>query len=70
MLDYIKTYMFKNGITPTMTEIGEGIGMYSTNTVFTHFQNLIRKGYIRKATRGKTFRYTVPGMHYVEGDDV
>lgn len=70
MLDYIKEYMSKNGITPTMTEIGEGVGMYSTKTVFTHFQKLIEKGYIKRITKGKTFRYAVAGMHYVERDDV
>jgi predicted transcriptional regulator len=44
--------------------------MYSTKTVFTHFQKLIEKGYIKRITKGKTFRYAVAGMHYVERDDV
>ena len=69
MLDYIKRYMTLNGITPTMKEIGEGVGMYSTNTVFTHFQKLIERGYIKKITENKSFRYTVAGMHYVERNE-
>ncbi len=61
VLEYIKDFMKKNGYTPTLTEIGEGVGLESKATVHDHFESLVKKGYITKY--GK--RYSVKGMHYV-----
>jgi len=64
ILDFIKKYMKKNGTVPSIREIGEGVGLYSSASVYSHFNKLNDLGYITKY--GK--RYTVKGMKYVEVD--
>lgn len=63
MLGYIKDFMLKNGTTPTLREIGEGIGFSSTNTVHYYFTKLVMKGYIDQK---KGYNYSVKGMEYRE----
>ena len=67
ILDFIKDYMVDWGTTPTIREIGLGVGLYSTASVYTHFQKLVRLGYIIPVSE-KTFRYSVKGMRYVKDD--
>lgn len=62
ILRFIKKYMMEHGTTPTIREIGNGVGLYGTSTVHVHFQRLIELGYIEQHNR----RYTVKGMRYVE----
>ena len=64
ILDYIKSYMVENGTVPTMREIGEGVCLYSTTSVYKHMQNLIRLGEIIPV-KEKSYRYIVKGMKYV-----
>ena len=63
ILDFIKQWMFKYSTTPTMKEIGEGVGLYSTNTVYYHFRRLVEAGLI---IQDSSSRYTVKGMKFVE----
>lgn len=44
--DFIKRYILENGISPTMTEIGDGIGISSKGVVHRHVQNLVEHGLI------------------------
>lgn len=67
-LDYIKRYMKESGMTPTIREIGKGLGLYSTSSVHNHVQRLIDLGYMERISNG-TFRYKVKGMRYVEDGD-
>ena len=67
-LDYIKVYMKENGVTPTIREIGQGLGLYSTSSVHNHILKLINLGYMERINDG-TFRYKVKGMRYVEDGD-
>ena len=46
ILRYIKDFMLAHGTTPSIREIGEGVGLYSTSTVHAHFQRLVNCGYI------------------------
>lgn len=64
VIAFVKDYMLKNGITPTLREIGEGVGMSSTATVQAHFDKLVRLGYIKKYG----LRYTVKGIKYAESE--
>ena len=64
ILDCIKSYMKENGTTPTIREICELTGLYSTNSVYVHFQNLVDMGYILKKGNGNG--YSVKGMKYTE----
>lgn len=64
ILDFIKDYMVKNGTVPTVREIGEGVCLYSTTSVYKHMQNLVRLGEIIPV-KEKGYRYIVKGMRYV-----
>lgn len=46
ILDFIKKYTAKNGYSPTIREICEGVHLSSPATVFVHIKNLETKGYI------------------------
>lgn len=69
ILECIKRYMKEHGTTPTIREIGECVGLYSTSSVHIHFQKLVATGDIIPVT-GKSYRYAVKGMRYVENDEV
>ena len=66
-LDFIKNYMKANGTTPTIREVGEGLGLYSTSSVHSHFKRLMMHGDLLPI-KDKSFRYKVKGMRYVEDD--
>lgn len=65
VLEFIKNYMMKNGMTPTIREIGDGIGLSGTSTVHRHFRNLVDAGLITQIPNEKSYRYAVKGMKYV-----
>lgn len=46
ILEYIKKYTAKNGYSPTIREICDGVELSSPATVFVHIKNLENKGYI------------------------
>lgn len=62
VLKFIKTFMLKNGYTPTIRDIGYGVGLKSTSTVQVYFDRLVNRGDITR--HGKS--YSVKGMKYVE----
>ena len=62
---YIKAFMLKNGVAPTIREIGEGVGLKSNSTVYLHFKGLIDKGLIVPFGENSK-RYTVKNMKFVE----
>ena len=66
VLEFIKSYMGERGYTPTIREIGEGVGLFSTASVYMHFRNLCEAGYITQVSDGKGCRYIVKGMRYIE----
>lgn len=49
ILDYIREYIGVEGYAPTLEEIGARFGLSSPATVYKHVQQLVRKGYLRKA---------------------
>ncbi|MEC8278309.1 MAG: transcriptional repressor LexA [Myxococcota bacterium] len=52
VLDYIQSRILHNNIPPTYREIGDALGISSTNGVSDHVKALIKKGYIRKVSSG------------------
>ena len=48
LLDYLRTYIAKNGYAPTLEEIGEHFSLSSMATVHKHLANLSAKGAIRR----------------------
>ena len=65
VLEFIKAYMIREGVTPTMRDIGEGVGLSSIATVHKHFSNLVKRGDIELKGRS---RYKVKGVKYVYFD--
>ena len=53
ILDFIKKYTAKNGYSPTIREICEGVHLSSPATVFVHIKNLETKGYITSTKKNE-----------------
>lgn len=62
ILDYIGEYLETRGYAPTLEEIGDHFGLSSPATVYKHVQQLVRKGYLRKA------RHQGRGLELVDVD--
>ena len=62
VLKYIKSFMVENGYTPTIRQIGYGIGLRSTSSVHVYFDRLVLRGDI--ILHGKN--YAVRGVKYVD----
>lgn len=48
ILDFIKSYNSKNGISPTLTEINKAFTLGSNSAAHQHVEALKRKGYLKK----------------------
>ena len=46
VLNFVATHIKERGYAPTLREIGEALGIKSTNGVADHLQRLARKGYV------------------------
>ncbi len=49
ILDYVRGYLDEQGYAPTLQEIGVQFGLSSPATVYKHVEQLVQKGYLRKA---------------------
>ena len=65
LLNFIKTYMKEYGITPTIREMTDGLGLKSTASTYGLFMRLVAQGYIIQSQEG-SYRYSVKGMRYEE----
>jgi len=65
MLRYIRRYLVQHGQGPTLTEIGDGLGINSKGTVHRYVQALADKGYLHHTERGwRGIRLTeIPHSH-------
>ena len=52
MLEFIRDYIARHGEAPTMTEIGQAIGINSKGTVHRYVQSLRQKGKLEQTERG------------------
>ncbi len=52
MLEFIREYLARHGEAPTMTEIGQAIGVNSKGTVHRYVQSLRQKGKLEQTERG------------------
>ncbi len=52
VLDTIATHLDQFGIPPTLRELGDALGIRSTNGVADHIKALIRKGYLERGQGG------------------
>ena len=72
VLDYITAAIQQRGIPPTYREIGDALGISSTNGVADHVKALVRKGYLRKAGGGaaRGIQLTTRAQPVERGDTV
>jgi repressor LexA len=56
LLDFIAAYQDQKGIPPTLREIGEALGIKSTNGVSDHVKALVRKGYLERVGDARSSR--------------
>ena len=49
IFDFIKTYLFENGISPTIEEIRKELNLKAVSTVHEHINSLKSKGYLSKS---------------------
>src|SRR6188472_2345513 len=56
LLDFIASYQDQKGIPPTIREIGEALGIKSTNGVSDHIKALVRKGYLERVGDARASR--------------
>jgi repressor LexA len=52
VLDFIRSASMQRGFPPTYREIGDALGISSTNGVADHVKALVRKGYVEKSAGG------------------
>ncbi len=64
-LDFIKTFMLKNNVTPSVREIADGLEIRSISSVHAHMQALKKAGEIVPYGED-TIRYSVKGIKMVE----
>ena len=71
VLDYIKKFIVQFGYPPSIREIGKGLNLSSSATVFVHLKNLEEKGLI-KTTNNKfrTIELLVDNEYANEDEDV
>ena len=67
ILQYIVTYIQEHGYSPSVREIGEGIGLNSTSTVQYHLNRLFELGELETdAVKGTARAIRVPGYKFVK----
>jgi len=49
ILDFVRQQVGQHGYAPTLQEIGSRFGLSSAATVYKHVEQLVQKGYLRKA---------------------
>ena len=71
VLDVIKKYIATNGYPPTVREIGDILGLTSPATTQAHFDNLVKKGYIRKKDNlNRTIELLVENEYLNKNDEI
>ena len=71
VLDVIKKYIATNGYPPTVREIGDILGLSSPATTQVHFNNLVKKGYIKKKDNmNRTIELLVENEYLNKNDEI
>lgn len=63
--DFIVSYMQEHGYSPTVREIGDGVGLKSTNTVWNHLRKMFDSGMIETDAECAPRAIRVPGYKFV-----
>lgn len=63
--DFIVSYMQEHGYSPTVREIGDGVGLKSTNTVWNHLRKMFDSGMIETDAECAPRAIRVPGYKFM-----
>lgn len=63
--DFIKAFMLKNNVTPSIREISEGLGLTSVSPIHYHMKGLIKAGLVIPYGEN-TIRYSIKGVRMKE----
>ena len=63
---FITDFALKNNYLPSIREIGDGVNLKSTSSVFAYLEDMQSKGYIKR--EWSSTRYSVKGLRYVKED--
>ena len=66
IFDFIIWYIRENLYPPTVREIGDGVGLKSTSSVFSHLKTMKRKGYIDMPKGSSPRAIRIPGYRFVK----
>ena len=67
ILDFIITYIKEHGYSPSVREIGDGVGLKSTSSVQNHLTQMIKSGMLETdAGVGIPRAIRVPGYKFVK----
>ena len=67
--NYIISYTEEHLYPPSVREIGDGVGLYSTSSVYEHLKTLERKGYI-EVKENSPRAIKVKGYKFVKEDEL
>ncbi|NLA33033.1 MAG: transcriptional repressor LexA, partial [Mollicutes bacterium] len=71
VLTFIKKFIVENGFPPSIREIGKGLNLSSSATVFVHLKNLEEKGLIRTtSSKFRTIELLVDNEYAEVNEDV
>lgn len=71
VLNFIKKFIVENGYPPSIREIGKGLDLSSSATVFVHLRNLEEKGLIRTTNnKFRTIELLVDNEYSEEKEDI
>lgn len=65
ILDFIKSYIKKNGYSPSYEEIADGVRLKSKCSVYTHIKKMLDTGILETDAEGAARAIRVPGCKSV-----
>lgn len=65
ILEFIKVYIKKYGYSPSYEEIGEGVGLKSKSSVYTHIKKMLDIGMLETDAEDSPRALRVPGCKFV-----
>ena len=66
IFDFIVRYIRENLYPPTVREIGDGVGLKSTSSVFAHLRTMAKKGHIEMSAGSSPRAIRIPGYRFVK----
>ena len=64
ILEFIKSYIKKNGYSPSYEEIADGVGLKSKNSVYTHIKKMLDIGMLETDAEDSPRALRVPGYKF------